>query len=337
MGTNARIKGLNGIRALCAMFILWGHVSQRDFCQWEISSLPLPECCAYVFFVISGFLAGYRIDSINGFLSYCKKKACRLLPLYYLYLVVCILVYIGIGRVDQILNSRLWYYLLLVPQIPFCSYSGILPLVHLWFIGTIVLFYVLFPFFSKIKKNKRVVGAAGIAAFWLLMKLLFRAVLGTDSVLYRFTGVTSLDILFLGVWAGLLMKEENPMLDKVIKANWLGLIAWLLFLSSGFYGRLIPAPIRAEFIALLALIIILNQQSVSSMPNLEVKILDWLGSLSYEVYVSQIIVIISLSLFICKLKVDIPTIIIYFICTAMVIWIAWCFQKASSKIVEKLK
>ena len=144
-----RIKGLNGIRALCALFILWGHISQRDFSLWGIRSLPLPECCAYVFFLISGFLAGYRIDNIEGVVPYFKKKARRILPLYYSYLVVSILAYWAIGRSNQILDSRLFYYVFLVPQIPFCYQTGILPLVHLWFIGTIVLFYFIFPFFCK--------------------------------------------------------------------------------------------------------------------------------------------------------------------------------------------
>ena len=138
--SNSRVKGLNGIRALCALFILLGHISQRDFCQWEITSLPLPECCAYVFFLISGILAGYRIDQTGDVLSYYRKKARRILPLYYFYVIISVLLFVVMGRLDEVLDSRLWYYLFLVPQIPFCSHTGILPLVHLWFIGTIVLF-----------------------------------------------------------------------------------------------------------------------------------------------------------------------------------------------------
>ena len=156
---NSYIKGLHGIRALCALFILWGHISQHDFCQWEIFSLPIPECCAYVFFVISGFLAGYRIDKTNCLVPYYKKKVRRIFPLYYFYLVVTFFVYLVIGWGEQMLDCRLLYYLFLLPQIPFCSHDGILPLVHLWFIGTIVLFYFIFPFFAKLKEDKRKIGA----------------------------------------------------------------------------------------------------------------------------------------------------------------------------------
>ena len=323
-----RIKGLNGIRALCALFILWGHISQRDFSQWEIGSIPLPECCAYVFFLISGFLAGYRIDKTKGILPYYKKKARRILPLYYSYLVVSILAYWAIGRLDQILDSRLFYYIFLVPQIPFCSHRGILPLVHLWFIGTIVLFYAIFPFFAKLEESKRVAGSAIIAILWLCFKLTMRAFCGTDSVLYHLVTVTSLDVLFAGVWLGLLMKEGHPMLAKAKSWRWFGIIAWLLFLCSGFYSRLIPAPLRVEYIALLAMGMIITQQGASPIPNLGNKLFDGLGTISYEIYVVQIIVIILLSLIYSKVGMVIPAVVIYLTCTTIVIGVAWCFHKA---------
>ena len=325
-GRTERLKGLNAIRAFCALFILWGHIAQRDFCQWEIVSLPLPECCAYVFFVISGFLAGYRIDETKGVFSYYRKKARRILPLYYSYLIVSVLAYMAIGRSDQFLNPRLWYYLFLLPQIPFSSAEGLLPLVHLWFIGTIVLFYVLFPFFAKLKENERGIGAAVIAAAWLLFKLALRAFVGTDSVLYHFVGVTAFDVLFAGVWAGLLMKRGNTLLEKVKGMAWLGVAAWLLFLCSGFYVKLVPAPIRVEYIALLALVMVVTQQANLAFPNLENKLLDWLGAVSYEIYVTQIIVIILLSLAYSKLGLELPAIVIYLVSTVVVFGVAWCFH-----------
>ena len=332
--SNSRVKGLNGIRALCALFILLGHISQRDFCQWKIASLPLPECCAYVFFLISGILAGYRMDQTGGVLSYYRKKARRILPLYYSYLVISVLFFVALGRSDEVLNSRLWYYLFLVPQIPFCSHTGILPLVHLWFIGTIVLFYAIFPLFSILKDNGREIGAAVIAVAWLLVKLALRVFSGTDSVSYHLVTVTSLDILFAGVWAGLLMRKGNPVLDYLKGATWLGLIAWLLFLGSGLYASLVPAPIRVEFIALLAFVMIITQQATSPVPNLGVKFLDWLGDISYEIYVVQIIVIVLLSLLYSKLGIEAPAAVIYLVCSAIVIGVAWCFHETLGRLFK---
>jgi len=333
---SSRVKGLNGIRALCAVFILLGHISQRDFCQWEIVSLPLPECCAYVFFLISGFLAGFRVDQTGDFLDYYRKKARRILPLYYCNVTVSVLLFVILGRSNEVLDSRLWYYLFLVPQIPFCSHTGILPLVHLWFIGTIVIFYILFPLFTSLRDDRRIVGAATIAIAWLLLKLALRFFAGTESVLYRFVAVTSLDVLFAGVWAGLLMKEGNPFLQRMKKATWLGIIAWLLFLCSGLYERLIPAPIRVEYISLLALVIIICQQADSPVPNLEIRFWDWLGEISYEIYVVQIIVIVLLSWLYSVVGIVIPAFIIYSVSTAVVVGIAWCFHRTLGSLFKKI-
>ena len=332
--SSSRVKCLNGVRALCALFILLGHISQRDFCQWQVASLPLPECCAYVFFLISGILAGYRMDQTGDVLSYYRKKARRILPLYYSYVIISVLLFVALRRSDEVLDSRLWYYLFLVPQIPFCSHTGILPLVHLWFIGTIVLFYALFPLFAVLKDDRRVIGAAVIAITWLLVKLALRVFSGTESVLYHLVTVTSLDILFAGVWAGLLMRKGNPVLDYLKGATWMGLIAWLLFLGSGLYARLIPAPIRVEFIAFLAFVIIMTQQADSPVPKLEIKFLNWLGDISYEIYVVQIIVIILLSLLYSKAGIELQAAVIYLVCSAIVIGVAWCFHKTLGRLFK---
>lgn len=322
------VKGLDGLRALCALFILLGHVSQPDFCPWEIGAVPLPECSAYVFFAISGLLAGYREDSLGGVLAYYKKKARRLLPLYYSYLVLSVLVFSVWGRWNEILDYRLLYYLFLVPQIPFCSQTGILPLVHLWFVGVLVLFYFLFPLFLRVRENKRKEVAFVVSVIWLLLKLALRVFAGTDSFLYRIVGVTSFDVLFAGVWVGLLLKGGNPLIERL--KNWpvIGLLAGLMYFGSGFYGRLIPAPVRVDYIAMLALAFIVSQQRENPVPNLENKFWGWLGSISYEIYVTQILVIILLSWAYSRAGLDFPSFVIYSICVAAVIGVAWCFHQA---------
>lgn len=169
-----RLKGLDGIRALCALFILWGHMAQKDFADWGLGTFPFPECCAYVFFVISGFLAGFRIDTISSPIGYYRKKAKRILPLYYSYISVVVLVFSLLGRGSAVLNTNLLYYLFLVPSIPFAKTNGVLPLVHLWFIGTILLFYLVFPLFAKVKEEKRAIYAIVISFIWLVIKLLLK-------------------------------------------------------------------------------------------------------------------------------------------------------------------
>ena len=104
----------------------------------------------------------------------------------------------------------------------------------------------------------------------------------------------------------------------------LSIIAWILFLFSGFYDKFIPAPVRADFLAVLALVIIVTQQAESPFPNLEHRVFDWLGRISYEVYVIQFIVLILLARVYSRIGIEFSDFIIYFVCTVFVIGIAWC-------------
>ena len=326
-----RLKGLDGLRALCALFLLWGHIAQQDFCNWSVFSIPVPECCAYVFFVISGFLAGYRIDSISSLSQYYKKKANRILPLYYAYIACSVLVYLCLGKTREIINTKLLYYLFLVPSIPFCHHTGILPLVHLWFIGTLVLFYLIFPLFSRIKKERTtLLLSIGIIIFWFALKIVVRSLLGKGSFFYKFVGVTSFDILFLGVLGGISLKrgsQVTTMISASVNRTLISILFWFLFLLSGIYGRFIPAFARPEFIAVLSLSLILTQQNPNPFPSLDGFVFKWLGSISYEIYVIQILVIILLSDVYSALHWNIPDAFIYMICTVAVIGTAWLFHK----------
>lgn len=324
-----RLSGLDGLRAICALFLLWGHIAQHDFCNWRLLSIPVPECCAYVFFVISGFLAGFRMDSISSICHYYKKKARRILPLYYSYLILSVLAYICLGKTTEVINTKLLYYMLLLPNIPFSNQAGILPLVHLWFIGTLVFFYLLFPLFARLKDRTPLVSFL-IIIFWFALKLIARFFLGKDSFVYRFVGVTSFDILFLGVLSGIALKNGSRIttaIKKSIISKPLSITAWLLFLLSGLYGSLIPAFVRSEYIAVLALLIILTQQCPKPLPRLDCTLFKWLGNISYEIYVVQILVIILLSEGYTALHLNLSGILIYLICTLIVIGVAWVYHQ----------
>lgn len=332
------LKGLDGLRALCALFILLGHIAQTVFGDWggrEILSLPVPVCSAYVFFVISGFLAGYRMEVNTSLAKYYVKKAKRLLPLYYTYFFLVILIYLIFGWKDIVLNKRLLFYLFLLPEIPFCNSTGILPLVHLWFIGVLVLFYALVPFLSRVGSERRKRVSLLLAISWFLLKALSYFVFGKDIFIYRFCGVVSFDILFFSVFVGLWLRERQRTRAGIIDSGrWtvrlLEIIVWVLFLGTGFYGSFIPAPVRTEFVSILALMLIIFLQSSNPIISLENKVFRWFGWISYEIYVVQILVIILLSKLYLASGVSFPDLVIYLICCSAVVVFAWLMKKLIS-------
>lgn len=322
------LKGVDGLRAICALIILLGHIPAKSFTDWTIISLPLPVCVAYVFFVISGFLAGNGMANIVSSRKYLIKKVKRIFPLYFSYILVSVVVFVILHRSEEIINSRIWYYLLILPSIPFCKSVGLVPLVHLWFIGSLFLFYLAFSLFAKLCYNKgdrnAIVCASIICLVWFSIKMICRFVLGNNSFAYRFVSVTCFDVFFVGVIGGIIVRKHAPL--SAVLATIIMVVSWLLLLLSSFYGHYIPAPIRIEYIAFLSLIILISQQKASSASFLDNKIFRWLASISYEIYVTQILVIILLSSFYTSLNLIFCDFAIYLVSVMIVLVCSWIWN-----------
>lgn len=58
MSKSIHLPGLNGLRAIAALSVMWGHTFQTTFGDWGTKGFQLPVVADGVtmFFVISGFL-----------------------------------------------------------------------------------------------------------------------------------------------------------------------------------------------------------------------------------------------------------------------------------------
>ena len=293
----------------------------------------LPVCCAYVFFVLSGFLAGFRLNTVDSLSVYYKKKAKRILPQYYIYIVLAIIAFIALGRGSEVLNAWLGCYVLPVPNIPFCNGHGILPVVHLWFIGSLVTFYLVFPLICRVSGNKILKTSVIIAVCWALAKWGLYAFVGKGTFIYKYWGCAGMDCLFGGVALGILVRDGNRIIQRISESKWIAVIAWVLFLASGLYGNFIPSACRVEYIAIITCLLILSQLPMTPIVNLDNKVCDWLGGISYEIYVMQILVIILLDTLYAYLGLHWHIAVIYFAVTAIVIAVAWGMNRLMCLLV----
>lgn len=118
-----RLPGLDGLRTIAILLIVLGHLCQQDFWYGNcpIPAPPLPGGAVPIFFVLSGFLAGYYSDKTTDTKSYYIRRAKKLFPTYYIYIVLVILAYILLDRKEEILNPRLLYYIVPAGIIPFAT------------------------------------------------------------------------------------------------------------------------------------------------------------------------------------------------------------------------
>ena len=171
MNKTIHLPGLNGLRAIAALSVMWGHTFQSDFGNWGVEGFALPVVADGVtlFFVISGFLITYLLlneqeqSHTISIPKFYMRRVLRIWPIYYLYLLVAVLV-ISTGN-----NPNIWYYCFFTANIPFILTAGIWPIVHYWSIGVEEQFYLFWPWLVKFTRGKNMrllITAVGVCGVW---------------------------------------------------------------------------------------------------------------------------------------------------------------------------
>ena len=330
MSNGIHLPGLNGLRAIAALSVMWGHVFQKDFGDWGVKGFNLPVVADGVtlFFVISGFLITYlllheqersRTVSIPKFYM---RRILRIWPIYYLYLFVALAV------TNTWHDSNIWYYCFFTANIPFIFAAGIWPVVHYWSLGVEEQFYLFWPWLVKLTHGKTkglLTIAIVVCVVWLACKWGIYLTCGTNTV-YRFLAVTRFDCMMLGAIGAILYFMKIKSFSRIFQNRLLGLACFLFLLFSQLWAGFIPAPVRPQLIAVLSLVCIVSQLE-KPVINLENKMCDFIGKISYGIYVIHPLLIFCLSALYRKTGVQLSgiaaTILIYCVVTAATVLIAW--------------
>lgn len=344
MSKTIHLPGLNGLRAIAALSVLWGHTFQSEFGDWGVEGCILPVVADGVtlFFVISGFLITFlllneqaqsRAISIPKFYM---RRVLRIWPIYYLYMFVALLVS------STWHDSNIWFYGFFMANIPFILYQGIILIVHYWSIGVEEQFYLFWPWLVKFTRgnNRRLsVVAVVVCVCWLACKWGIYLGCGANTA-YRFFAVTRFDCMMLGAIGAVLYFEQNGVFLRMFQNRFLGLACFLLMLVSQTWARFVPAPIRPQVIAVLALVCILSQFN-RPIINLENKYCDFIGKISYGIYVIHPVLIFIFSALYRKANLQMPRgvniILIYCLITTVTIVVAWLSYRFFESPFLKLK
>ena len=350
--TSIHLLGLNGLRAIAALSVLWRHCMQSTFGNWGIPEYHFPFLSDGVtmFFVISGFLITYLLleeQKQVGRISIPKfymRRILRIWPIYYGYLAIVIVTLALFGRLPEIINSTLLYYVFFAANIPFALHIGLWPIVHYWSIGVEEQFYLFWPWIVKFLGRNILKIALYVCVGWLSLKYVSLFLWGHESFLYRFVSVTRFDCMMLGAMGAILYSNKNHFFLKWMTNKWIDLVAWLLLLLSGIYASIIPAPIRIQYIAVLSLIVIMSQVGTKKfIINLENRFFDFIGKISYGIYVIHPILIFVCSIGYSKLNINLSIplqyLIIYLGMTLLTISLAYLsytyFEKPFLKLKER--
>lgn len=282
------LPGLNGIRAVAALSVLFGHV-WAPFGDWGVGtpaySVPWPSGPVTTFFVISGFLITYLLMNEVGKTGdvsigkFYMRRILRIWPLYYGYMLLAL---IAVAAFKGEINGAVWFYTFFSGNISHAIGLGIIPLYHFWSLGVEEQFYAWYPWMVKYNKKHILYAVCGLCVLWFGLKMGVRLTIGKGLV-YRIFNITQFDCMMLGA-AGAIMYYRGTEWFKLLCSNkWIAIMAWILFFSSGLWTKYIPSPITNEVIALVSLLVIMA--GLLRKPLLENKVMNYLGKISYGIYV----------------------------------------------------
>lgn len=282
------LPGLNGIRAVAALAVLFGHM-WAPFGDWGLGEpafqIPWPQGPVTTFFVISGFLITYLLMNEVGKTGdvsigkFYMRRILRIWPLYYGYMVLALIV---VAAFKGEINGAAWFYTFFSGNISHAIGIGIIPLYHFWSLGVEEQFYAWYPWMVKYNKKHILYAVCGLCVLWFGLKLGLYLFVG-KGLAYRIFSVTQFDCMMLGAAGAIMYYRGTEWFKRLCCNKWVAITAWILFFTSGMWSTYLPSPITYEVIALISLIVIMA--GLVRKPILENRVMNYLGKISYGIYV----------------------------------------------------
>lgn len=310
MQSKIYLPGLNGIRALAATSVIIAHVAENIVIKGLAKKSYFGNFGGYavfLFFTLSGFLITYLLlkeiekNSVIDIKKFYVRRILRIWPLYFLY------IFFILFALNFRIPYSIFYYLFMVPNIAFSlqlatGFSVAIPLlIHYWSLGVEEQFYAFWPWllqYSKKIKTTIILFCIGYFGLKVVCSLL-HAPIELQSVLLH----TPFGCLSLGGIGAYLYYEKSKLLT-IINSKFVDAASWVvLVLFFTDYLRIFSI-INTEIVSGAALIIIINQISnPKPIFSLENKVFDYLGKISFGLYVYNPLVIYVLSFWLYDLPI----------------------------------
>ena len=305
MSTNSiYFKNLNGLRFIAAFSVLLAHIellkSLHGFSN--INDTPFYQNTnghigVILFFVLSGFLITYLLlkeESEHKTISLKKfyiRRILRIWPLYFLMVTISYVVYLILGYDFE--SGGWWGYFSIFPNISKALgyyYDGV---VHLWSIGVEEQFYLIWPILllltRKFFKIRLIVLVLLFFFFSFLPHVLWFAqshfTLFSEQdfqFLDRFTKMFKINCMALGGIVGyfIFVKRRFKLLENKSLRVVLFFTPFVMWYSGVHFTHFTD-----EIYTLLFGLILYMFATYDNTINLENKVLNFLGKISYGIYV----------------------------------------------------
>jgi peptidoglycan/LPS O-acetylase OafA/YrhL len=296
------LKGLNGLRAIAALAVVVLHTSiglSPFGLPWNRMGNEFGMFAVTIFFSLSGFLITYLLllekddcgdVSVKDFYI---RRILRIWPLYFLYLSIC--VFVIWATKTQRLPGSLPYYLFLTANIPYIRAHALGLVGHYWSLGVEEQFYLFWPWVARKEKLERIIGI--FIVLFIGLKIATRAYLAYSghNTPYTALDVTRFDCMAIGGIGAVWFHQHSPAFWKICTSLVAQIIAWGGLAALAFNQFHILPIIDNEVVSVLTVVLIVNVSSnPHTMVNLEWSLPNYLGKISYGIYVIHPLVIFGM-------------------------------------------
>lgn len=304
-------KNLTGLRAIGAFQVLIGHIEFLKY-FWNIPAFnwfPVDgKIGVTLFFALSGFLITslllqeLEVTKTVRMKQFYLRRIFRILPLYYITVFLCLFIFNKIeflkipGYSDASLRDLSWANILIVIFLLPNFYNFRIPYAdQRWSIVVEEQFYLFQPFFVRLLKKRALlfilftlvalspeILSLGVKIFNLDSRMSPRVIEAIGSQL-KYLGCISMGCLF-----SILYFKRDTFVKRILctkTAQWLTLGLILTLIVLGYYVFKKTELIDYRLYSLLFSIIVCNAAlNPNTIFRLENKTLNFLGSISYGIY-----------------------------------------------------
>ena len=353
-------KGLNALRFFAAYLVVIHHAEQIRmkyglFNLKEYSLFNNGGIAVTFFFVLSGFLISYLLfkeSDITNNISVKKfyfRRILRIWPLYFLIVIIgiiflpYILDFIGYSySLPYSFNDVILYYILFSPFMVNIFYGHHL-IEPLWSIGVEELYYIVWAPLFKFLRNY--ILPIIILIIFVRSLLIYASFLGYfDPVIQRLIRMLRFEAMAIGGLGAYLIYNYSSILTHFLFSRLsqflliifvlLRIFAFkLLVAQSVVFNFLFTTPVISQLVimiifAWLIINISLNPKSIVRLDN---KILNFLGNISYGIYMYHMLVIFGIVVFFKQYLLIMnsfpSSIIFYLLITTLVIIVSYLSKR----------
>ncbi len=302
------LPGLNGIRTLAAFGVMISHITLQlsgynlnfslfGFKDGKVAGWTLGEHGVTMFFVLSGFLITFLLMKEKEKFNKIKvrqfyiRRVLRIWPLYYLYFFIAM----GIIMLSSSYSASPWIvvtYMFFAANIPFILEKTLLNLDHFWSIAVEEQFYLFWPLFFRIDEKKLMLLVSIIIGLLSIIRVTLWYFI-PFSVPALFSVVNRFDCMLFGALGAMLYYRKNNLFlkiadNKVTQACALGVLLLMIVNLFSFFNSILEIFV----VNVMTLIIIIGQiNRKNRIVNFNNIVMDYLGKLSYGVYIIHILVL----------------------------------------------